>query len=68
MKCERIKDYLLMEQEFIENQERYKPAKDKEEEENEDNKKIEAIRGTPMMFISNIFTYIYIYINIYKKL
>ncbi len=60
MKCERIKDYLLMEQEFIENQERYKPAKDKEEEENEDNKKIEAIRGTPMMFISNIFKYIYI--------
>ena len=35
MKCERITDYLLMEQEFIENQERYKPAKDKEEEENE---------------------------------
>ena len=60
MKCERIKDYLLMEQEFIENQERYKPAKDKEEEENEDNKKIEAIRGTPMMFP---FLYIYIYIN-----
>ena len=53
-----------MEQEFIENQERYKPAKDKEEEENEDNKKIEAILGTTKMFISNIFTYIYILLYI----
>ena len=39
-----------MEQEFIENQQRFIPAKDKEEEENEDNKKIESIRGTPMMY------------------
>lgn len=30
-----------MEQEFIENQDRFKPIKEKEDEENEENKKIE---------------------------
>ena len=33
MKQERIKDYLLMEEEFIRNQERLKPQEEKNEEE-----------------------------------
>lgn len=31
LKCERIKDYLLMEEEFIRNQERLKPQEEKNE-------------------------------------
>ena len=33
LKMERIKDYLLMEQEFIQNQERLKPQEERQEEE-----------------------------------
>ncbi len=33
LKLERIKDYLLMEEEFIKNQERLKPQEEKQEEE-----------------------------------
>jgi 26S proteasome regulatory subunit T2 len=45
LKLERIKDYLLMEQEFIQNQEIHKPRS----EQNENAKKsIDEIRGTPL--------------------
>lgn len=33
LRSERIKDYLLMEQEFIQNQERLKPHEERQEEE-----------------------------------
>merc|ERR1711915_344825 len=42
---ERIKDYLLMEEEFIRNQERLKPQEEKQEEERS---KVDGLRGTPM--------------------
>lgn len=42
---ERIKDYLLMEEEFIQNQERLKPREEKNEEERS---KVDDIRGSPM--------------------
>lgn len=42
---ERIKDYLLMEEEFIRNQELLKPQDDKDNEERE---KVDEIRGRPM--------------------
>eukprot|EP00744_Colponema_vietnamica_P000626 GILI01001100.1.p1 GENE.GILI01001100.1~~GILI01001100.1.p1 ORF type:complete len:446 (+),score=128.34 GILI01001100.1:140-1477(+) len=42
---ERIKDFLLMEEEFIANQERLKPAEEKNEEERT---KVDDIRGSPM--------------------
>lgn len=45
LKLERIKDYLLMEQEYIESQERLKP---KEEKIDEDRNKVDEMRGTPM--------------------
>ena len=45
LKLERVKDYLLLEEEFITNQERLKPAEKKNEEERE---KVEEIRGTPL--------------------
>jgi 26S proteasome regulatory subunit T2 len=45
LKLERIKDYLLMEEEFIENQERLKPQEEKNEEERN---KVDDLRGTPM--------------------
>ncbi|PIA37062.1 hypothetical protein AQUCO_03100074v1 [Aquilegia coerulea] len=45
LKLERIKDYLLMEEEFVSNQERLKPQEDKNEE---DRSKVDDIRGTPM--------------------
>lgn len=38
-----------MEQEFIENQQRAKPQKDQDQEESEDTKKIEQLRGSPMI-------------------
>merc|ERR1712036_104929 len=44
-KQERIKDYLLMEEEFIRNQERLKPQEEKNEEERS---KVDDLRGTPM--------------------
>jgi 26S proteasome regulatory subunit T2 len=45
LKSERIKDFLLMEQEYVQNQQRLKPLEDKTEEERS---KVEDIRGTPM--------------------
>ncbi|POM76372.1 26S protease regulatory subunit 4, partial [Phytophthora palmivora] len=45
LKMERIKDFLLMEQEFIQNQEVMKPKQEKDEEERS---KVDDLRGTPM--------------------
>lgn len=45
LKLERIKDFLLMEQEFIQNQEVMKPKQEKDEEERS---KVDDLRGTPM--------------------
>ncbi|KAJ3215389.1 ATPase of 26S proteasome regulatory subunit 4, partial [Clydaea vesicula] len=45
LKMERIKDYLLMEEEFVQNQERLKPQEEKALEERG---KIDEIRGSPM--------------------
>merc|ERR1711962_343510 len=45
LKLLRIKDYLLMEEEFIQNQERLKPQEEKHEEERS---KVDDLRGTPM--------------------
>jgi 26S proteasome regulatory subunit T2 len=46
LKQNRIKDYLLLEQEFITNQERLKPHDEQDKEERE---KVEEIRGRPMV-------------------
>merc|ERR1719502_2666496 len=45
LKNERIKDYLLMEEEFIQEQERLKP---KEERDTEERSKLDDLRGSPM--------------------
>ncbi|XP_067009863.1 26S proteasome regulatory subunit 4 [Anabrus simplex] len=45
LRLERIKDYLLMEEEFIKNQERLKPQEEKIEEERS---RVDDLRGTPM--------------------
>jgi len=45
LKMERIKDYLLMEEEYIKNQERMKPQDEKNEEERS---QVETLRGSPM--------------------
>jgi len=45
LKCERIKDYLLMEEEFIKNQERLRPQEERQEEERT---KVDELRGVPM--------------------
>merc|ERR1712241_182228 len=45
LKQERIKDYLLMEEEYIKNQERMKPQDDRNEEERS---KVDDLRGSPM--------------------
>eukprot|EP01130_Rhizamoeba_saxonica_P009134 TRINITY_DN370_c0_g1_i1.p1 TRINITY_DN370_c0_g1~~TRINITY_DN370_c0_g1_i1.p1 ORF type:complete len:443 (+),score=126.52 TRINITY_DN370_c0_g1_i1:76-1404(+) len=45
LKMDRVKDYLLMEEEFLTNQERLKPREEKNEEEYE---KVMEIRGSPM--------------------
>uniref|UniRef100_A0A2K6QYG4 AAA+ ATPase domain-containing protein n=1 Tax=Rhinopithecus roxellana TaxID=61622 RepID=A0A2K6QYG4_RHIRO len=45
LKLERIKDYLLVEEEFIRNQEQMKPLEEKQEEERS---KVDDLRGTPM--------------------
>jgi len=45
LKLERIKDYLLMEEEFITNQERLKPIEEKTQE---DRTKVDELRGSPM--------------------
>eukprot|EP00761_Pharyngomonas_kirbyi_P004213 gb/GECH01004217.1/.p1 GENE.gb/GECH01004217.1/~~gb/GECH01004217.1/.p1 ORF type:complete len:444 (+),score=136.64 gb/GECH01004217.1/:1-1332(+) len=45
LRLERIKDYLLMEEEYINNQNRLKP---KEEKDQEERNKLDELRGTPM--------------------
>mmetsp|Transcript_466 Transcript_466/g.1626 ORF Transcript_466/g.1626 Transcript_466/m.1626 type:complete len:443 (-) Transcript_466:1615-2943(-) len=45
LKLERVKDYLLMEEEFVTNQERLRPQEEKNEEQNT---KVEDLRGSPM--------------------
>ena len=45
LKLERVKDYLLMEEEYVTNQERLKPQEEKNEE---DRTKVDDLRGTPM--------------------
>lgn len=45
LKMERIKDYLLLEEEFLRNQERMKPQDEKEDEERS---RVDDLRGTPM--------------------
>lgn len=45
---ERIKDYLLLEEEFISNQEQLKPEL-REEKNEEDRSKIDEVRGAPMI-------------------
>jgi len=45
LKLERVKDYLLMEEEFVTNQERAKPREERNEEERS---KVDDLRGTPM--------------------
>jgi len=46
LKLERIKDYLLMEQEFIDNQEKNRP--EKEEKGDDERTKVDELRGTPL--------------------
>jgi 26S proteasome regulatory subunit T2 len=48
LKMERIKDYLLMEEEFVHNQERLKPETTREEKNEEDRSKVDDLRGSPM--------------------
>ncbi len=48
LKMERIKDFLLMEEEFIQNQERLKPETNREDKNEEDRTKVDDLRGTPM--------------------
>ncbi len=45
LKLDRVKDYLLMEEEFVAGQERLKPQEDKNEE---DWFKVDDLRGSPM--------------------
>lgn len=45
LKQERIKDFLLMEEEYIKNQERLRPQEEKQEEERT---KVDELRGSPM--------------------
>lgn len=48
LKQERIKDFLLLEEEFIQNQERLKPETTREERNEEDRTKVDEVRGSPM--------------------
>ena len=45
LRMERVKDYLIMEEEFIKNQERLKPQEENKEKER---LKVDEMRGTPM--------------------
>lgn len=45
LKMERIKDHLLLEEEFVQNQERLKPQEDKDAEERT---RVDDLRGSPM--------------------
>ena len=48
LKMERIKDYLLLEEEFVANQERLRPENTREERNEEDRSKVDDLRGSPM--------------------
>ncbi|THH30010.1 hypothetical protein EUX98_g4166 [Antrodiella citrinella] len=48
LKQERIKDFLLLEEEFIQNQERLRPEATREDKNEEDRTKVDDLRGTPM--------------------
>ncbi|KAG5342257.1 ATPase of 26S proteasome regulatory subunit 4 [Termitomyces sp. Mn162] len=48
LKMERIKDYLLLEEEFVQNQERLKPEATREEKNEEDRSRVDDLRGSPM--------------------
>ncbi|KAI9483410.1 MAG: 26S protease regulatory subunit 4 [Benjaminiella poitrasii] len=45
LKMERIKDYLLLEEEFVQNQERLKPQEERDQEERT---RVDDLRGSPM--------------------
>ncbi|KAI8083092.1 26S proteasome subunit P45 [Halteromyces radiatus] len=45
LKMERVKDYLLLEEEFVQNQERLKPAEERDQEERT---RVDDLRGSPM--------------------
>jgi len=49
LKLERVKDYLLMEQEFIDSQEKNKPQQENAKNPDDDRAKVDELRGTPMM-------------------
>lgn len=46
LRLERIKDYMLLEQEFIKNQEAFRPQAERKEEERE---KVDELRGSPLV-------------------
>lgn len=46
LRLDRIKDYMLLEQEFIKNQEAFRPQAERKEEERE---KVDELRGTPLV-------------------
>jgi 26S proteasome regulatory subunit T2 len=48
LKMERIKDYLLLEEEFIQNQARLRPEEDAEDKNEEARSRVDDLRGTPM--------------------
>ncbi|KAI0777051.1 P-loop containing nucleoside triphosphate hydrolase protein [Irpex lacteus] len=48
LKMERVKDYLLLEEEFIQNQERSKPEVTTQDKNEEDRSKVDDLRGSPM--------------------
>ncbi|KAJ3541287.1 hypothetical protein NM688_g6109 [Phlebia brevispora] len=48
LKMERIKDYLLIEEEFITNQERLKPESALQDKNEDDRTKVDDLRGSPM--------------------
>src|SRR6202042_1823718 len=48
LRMERTKDYLLLEEEFITNQERLRPETTREDKNEEDRTRVDDIRGTPM--------------------
>lgn len=48
LKMERIKDYLLLEEEFIQNQERVRPESAREEKNEEARTMVDDLRGSPM--------------------
>jgi len=48
LKNERIKDYLLLEEEFIQNQERVKPESTREVKNEDELSQVDALRGSPL--------------------